>query len=64
MGEIDFKQIFMVFCSVLAPEVLAGRCPPPCNRCTREQIQKVMSQLSQRFPREFQEMMANLNPRG
>ena len=42
---------------VLAPEVLAGRCPRPCNECTRAQIQKVMTELSQKFPREFQEMI-------
>jgi len=42
---------------ILAPEVLAGRCPRPCNECTRAQIQKVMTELSQKFPREFQEMI-------
>jgi len=42
---------------ILAPEVLAGRCPRPCNECTRTQIKKVMAELSQRYPREFQEMI-------
>jgi len=42
---------------ILAPEVLAGRCPHPCNECIKKQIRKVMAELSQRYPREFQEMM-------
>lgn len=45
---------------ILAPEVLAGRCPAPCNPCIKKQIRKVMSQLSQKYPRRFQEMMADL----
>lgn len=45
---------------ILAPEVLAGRCPHPCDECTKKQIRKVMTELSQRFPREFQEMMTRL----
>lgn len=48
----------------LAPEVLAGRCPAPCNPCIKDQIRKVMSQLSQKYPREFQQMMASLTRRG
>ena len=48
--------------SVLAPEVLAGRCPRPCNECTKTQIKRVMAELSQRFPRRFQEMMRQLAP--
>ena len=50
--------------AVLAPEVLAGRCPAPCNPCIKDQIRKVMSQLSQKYPREFQQMMASLSRRG
>jgi hypothetical protein len=46
--------------AVLAPEVLAGRCPPPCDACTKEQIKKVMAELSQRFPNEFNEMIQKL----
>jgi len=42
---------------ILAPEVLAGRCPHPCNECIKKQIRKVMAELSQTYPREFQEMM-------
>jgi len=42
---------------ILAPEVVAGRCPHPCNECIKKQIRKVMAELSQRYPREFQEMM-------
>merc|ERR1719195_1793029 len=49
---------------ILAPEVLAGRCPAPCNPCIKDQIRKVMSQLSQKYPREFQQMMASLSRRG
>merc|ERR1712165_92358 len=47
---------------ILAPEVLAGRCPRPCNECTKTQIKRVMAELSQRFPRRFQEMMRQLAP--
>jgi len=49
---------------ILAPEVLAGRCPAPCNPCIKNQIRKVMSQLSQKYPREFQTMMQRLGRRG
>jgi len=49
---------------ILAPEVIAGRCPPPCNPCIKSQIRKVMSQLSQKYPREFQQMMQTLSRRG
>jgi len=45
---------------ILAPEVLAGRCPPPCTECTRKQIRRVMTELSQKFPGQFQEMMGKL----
>jgi len=45
---------------ILAPEVLAGRCPHPCNECIKKQIRKVMAKLSQSYPREFQEMMGQL----
>jgi len=45
---------------ILAPEVLAGRCPRPCNECTRKQIRRVMGELSQKFPGEFQEMLSRL----
>merc|ERR1712127_17193 len=48
---------------ILAPEVLAGRCPRPCNECTRSQIKRVMAELSQKFPREFQEMIQVLGRR-
>ena len=40
--------------------MLAGRCPHPCNECIKKQIRKVMAELSQRYPREFQEMMGQL----
>jgi len=61
LGECDEigKQI-----KILAPEVIAGRCPPPCNPCIKSQIRKVMSQLSQKYPREFQQMMQTLSRRG
>lgn len=42
---------------ILAPEVLAGRCPKPCNECTKTQIKRVMAQLSQEYPDEFREML-------
>merc|ERR1712128_240404 len=45
---------------ILAPEVLAGRCPYPCDECTKKQIRRVMTELSQKFPGEFREMMTRL----
>ena len=56
----EYKENFFLLILVLAPEVLAGRCPHPCDECTKKQIRKVMTELSQRFPREFQEMMTRL----
>jgi len=37
---------------VLAPEVLQKRCPG-CKPCTQKQIQRVMSEVQQRYPEEW-----------
>jgi len=49
---------------ILAPEVLAGRCPRPCNQCTQNMIRRVMTQLSQKYPKEFNEMINKRPVRG
>merc|ERR1712007_187139 len=41
----------------MAPEVLRGRCPPPCDKCMKKQIQKAMSVISRKYPREWTEML-------
>ena len=47
----------------LAPDVLKGHCPHPCNICTRRQIKRVMAEVSRRFPRRFSEMLRSFSRR-
>lgn len=49
---------------VLAPEVLAGRCPKPCNECTKIMIKKVMAELQNKYPIAFQELLTKGRQRG
>merc|ERR1712045_362985 len=44
----------------LAPDIMKGRCPPPCNRCKKEQIQKVMSKIAREYPKEWNQMVRQL----
>jgi hypothetical protein len=47
----------------LAPDVLKGHCPHPCNICTRRQIKRVMAEVQRRFPRQFSEMLRSFSRR-
>ena len=47
----------------LAPDVLKGHCPNPCNVCTKRQIKRVMAEVSRRFPRKFSEMLRSFSRR-
>merc|ERR1712001_31565 len=44
----------------LAPDIMRGRCPPPCDRCKKEQIQKVMSKIAREYPKEWNQMVRQL----
>jgi len=44
----------------LAPDIMKGRCPPPCDRCKKEQIQKVMSKIAREYPKEWNQMVRQL----
>jgi len=41
----------------MAPDIIRGGCHHPCDPCKKKQIQKVMSVLSRRYPRQFQTML-------
>ena len=47
----------------LAPDVLKGHCPHPCNMCTRRQIKRVMAEVQRRFPSQFSEMLRSFSRR-
>lgn len=47
----------------LAPEVLRGVCPAPCDQCKRKQIQKVMATMSQEYPYEWNQMLTQFRGR-
>lgn len=41
----------------MAPDILRGGCPPPCDPCKKKQIQKVMATLSSKYPKEFKKLI-------
>merc|ERR1719468_432681 len=41
----------------LAPDVMQGRFPPPCNECKKKQIQRVMSTIALKYPKEWNQMV-------
>jgi len=41
----------------MAPDIIRGGCPPPCDECKKKQIQKVMATLSRKYPKQFQDML-------
>ena len=43
--------------SGIAPEIMRGRCPPPCNSCMKKQIQKMMAIISRKYPREWSQII-------
>jgi hypothetical protein len=42
--------------SGMAPDILKGLCPRPCDECKRNQIRKAMAVISHEYPREWSEM--------
>lgn len=41
----------------MAPDILRGICPPPCDECKKKQIQKVMSTIARKYPKEWSQMV-------
>jgi len=41
----------------MAPDIIRGGCPPPCDQCKKKQIQKVMATFSAKYPKQFQLML-------
>merc|ERR1719367_975363 len=40
----------------MAPDVLRGLCPHPCDECKRRKIRKAMALISRKFPLEWSEI--------
>ncbi len=53
-----------MFPAGLAPEVLRGVCPAPCDKCKRKQIQRVMATMSQEYQHEWNQMLQHFGTRG
>ncbi len=49
---------------VMAPDILKGHCPSPCNQCKKAQIQKVMSNISRKYPKEWNKMIKKVQAQG
>lgn len=45
----------------LAPEVLRGLCPRPCNMCTQHSIKRIMAKVSKDYPAEWGEMLRTMS---
>ena len=41
----------------MAPDIMKGLCPPPCDECKKKQIQKIMSTIARKYPKEWNEMV-------
>merc|ERR1711997_1182708 len=41
----------------MAPDILRGICPPPRDECKKKQIQKVMSTIARKYPKEWSQMV-------
>jgi len=41
----------------MAPDILRGLCPPPCDECKKKHIHKVMSIISNEFPQEWNKLL-------
>lgn len=48
----------------IGPDVVRGGCPPPCDQCKKQQINKAIKKLQEDYPREFRAVMRKFNPRG
>lgn len=53
-GECDETGLLI---KRMAPDILRGGCPPPCDPCKKKQIQKVMATLSRKYPKQFQKLI-------
>ena len=40
----------------MAPDVLRGLCPRPCDKCKRRKIRKAMALISRKYPLEWNEI--------
>lgn len=47
----------------MAPDIIRGGCPRPCDECKKKQIQKVMATLSTKYPKQFQIMLQKFGNR-
>lgn len=48
----------------VAPEVIRGGCPAPCDRCKKLQIQKAIGVMQKKYPQSFQEVMKQFRGSG
>lgn len=44
----------------MAPDIMKGLCPPPCDECKKKQIQKVMSTIAKKYPKEWNQMVQQI----
>ena len=56
-GRPGEKVLLSFVFSGMAPDILRGLCPPPCDNCKKKQIQKVMSTIAKNYPREWNQMV-------
>ena len=54
---------FNAFISGLAPDIMRGICPHPCDDCKRGKIQKVMSTIAKKYPKQWNEMVREFGRR-
>lgn len=47
----------------MAPDVMKGLCPLPCDECKKKQIQRVMSTIARKYPRQWHEIVQELGRR-
>lgn len=47
----------------LAPDIMRGICPHPCDDCKRGKIQKVMSTIARKYPKQWNEMVREFGRR-
>ena len=41
----------------MAPDIMRGLCPHPCDHCKKKQIQKIMGVMSQKYPQEWNQLV-------
>ncbi|XP_023334809.1 uncharacterized protein LOC111706224 [Eurytemora carolleeae] len=47
----------------MAPDIVRGGCPRPCDPCIKKQIQKVMATFSRKYPKQFQQILTQFGNR-